>query len=91
MILRKSIWHYKALFAEEDLPRHAFYGDGSPIENAIIEEIRAIYDTHRTTFPWQKNDVMLLDNMLAAHGRTPYTGERQIVVAMAESYRNIKA
>jgi hypothetical protein len=25
----------------------------------------------------------MLDNMLAAHGRTPFTGSRKVVVAMA--------
>jgi len=30
--------------------------------------------------------VLLLDNMLAAHGRNPFTGARKVVVGMAEPY-----
>jgi hypothetical protein len=28
----------------------------------------------------------MVDNMLVAHGRNPFTGPRQIIVAMAESF-----
>jgi len=31
-----------------------------------------------------QGDIMMLDNMLAAHGRNPYEGERKIVVALGE-------
>jgi len=30
----------------------------------------------------------VIDNMLYAHGRTPYAGEREVLVAMAEPYRD---
>jgi hypothetical protein len=30
--------------------------------------------------------VLLLDNMLMAHARSPFTGERRVVVGMAEAY-----
>jgi len=74
------------LFAEENLPRHAYYGDGSPIEPSVITEIRQTYMDTTLSFLWQKGDVMLLDNILTAHGRTPYSGPRKVLVAMAEAF-----
>lgn len=73
-----------AVVSEEDLPRNACYGDGSPIEADLLDEIRDVYRSLAVQFAWQQGDVMMLDNMLAAHGRTPFTGRRQILVAMAE-------
>src|SRR5689334_3233266 len=63
-------------------PRNAFYGDGTEIDEAVLSHIRDVYESETVTFSWQPNDVLLLDNMLTAHGRRPYRGSRQIVVGM---------
>jgi alpha-ketoglutarate-dependent taurine dioxygenase/acyl carrier protein len=74
-----------AELGEEQLPRNAYYGDGSPIELDVLDEIRAAYAHESVAFPWQPGDVVLLDNILAAHGRRPFRGARKVVVAMAEA------
>jgi len=71
---------------EEDLPRNVYYGDGTPIEDALLDEVRAVLDDCTISFPWLQDDVLMLDNMLAAHARSPFTGKRKVVVAMAEGY-----
>lgn len=71
---------------EEDLPRNVLYGDGSPIEPADLDEVRAVLDEAKVVFPWRDGDVLMLDNMLAAHARTPFEGPRKVVVAMAEPH-----
>ena len=75
-----------AQFAPDELPRNAFYGDGSPIPDEALEEIRHVYREASVAFPWQRGDMLLLDNFLASHGREPFVGPRRIVVAMAELY-----
>jgi alpha-ketoglutarate-dependent taurine dioxygenase len=75
-----------AAFAEEDLPSNVYYGDGSPIEEPALDAIRAAYDAETIAFPWQQGDVLMLDNMLIAHGRAPFEGPRKIVVGMAEPF-----
>ncbi len=73
---------------EAGLPRNSYYGDGSPIEESFLDEIRAIYEQEMVAFPWQEGDILMLDNMLATHGRNPFTGSRKVVVGMAEQSSN---
>lgn len=72
-------------FPEEDLPTNTYYGDGSPIEPSVLENLRAAYQQEMITFSWHKGDVLMLDNMLAVHGRNPYRGSREILVGMAKA------
>ena len=74
------------IFAEEDLPRNVFFGDGSPIDSAHLDQICEAYEKEKVVFSWAQGDVLLLDNMLAAHGRNPFKGQRQVVVGMAEPH-----
>lgn len=70
-------------FGEYDLPSNTFYGDGSPIEPSVLDELREAYRRETVTFPWQAGDILIMDNMLAAHGRAPYVGARKVLVGMA--------
>lgn len=69
---------------EDDLPTNTYYGDGSPIESEVLEELREAYRQETVSFPWQRGDILMLDNILAAHGRAPYEGTRRILVGMTE-------
>jgi alpha-ketoglutarate-dependent taurine dioxygenase len=72
-----------SVLPESDLPRNTYYGDGSPIEAETLQQIREIYARNMLTFEWQRNDLLLVDNMLFSHGREPYSGNRQVLVGMA--------
>jgi alpha-ketoglutarate-dependent taurine dioxygenase len=69
---------------------NACYGDGSPIENSTLDEIREAYRKATVTFSWQRGDILMLDNMLAAHGRAAFVGPRRILVAMAEPFQEME-
>jgi len=68
----------------ESLPRNVYYGDGTSIEDEVVEEIGELYERTAARFPWQEGDLVMLDNMLVAHARDPFVGPRKIVVAMGD-------
>ncbi len=72
--------------ANEELPFNTSFGDGAPITQEEIEEIRMAYQNATVLFTWEKGDVLFLDNMLMAHGRSPYKGDRQIIVSMFDHH-----
>lgn len=70
------------IYQPEDFSRNVTFGDGSPIPDELLEEVRHVLSQKSVSFPWQKGDLLLLDNMLACHGRTPFEGPRKIYVGM---------
>ncbi len=74
----------RELFSGEDLPSNTYFGDGSPIPDDVMEHVRACYRSAAVRFDYREGDVLIIDNMLTAHGREPFTPPREIVVAMAE-------
>lgn len=72
-------------YGEEGLPFNTFFGDGTPIAADVVSHIRDAYAAEKQLFPWQQDDVLLLDNMTIAHAREPYAGERNVIVAMTEA------
>jgi alpha-ketoglutarate-dependent taurine dioxygenase len=74
-------------FADEDLPNNTYYGDGSPIEPEVLDELRRAYTSQLVSFDWRAGDVLLIDNMLTAHARDPYVAPRRVLVAMTDPYR----
>jgi alpha-ketoglutarate-dependent taurine dioxygenase len=71
-------------FSEADLPRNCYYGDGTIIEDSVMAEICEVYQELEVTFPWKQGDILLLDNLLTAHARNSFVGERRLLVAMGE-------
>jgi alpha-ketoglutarate-dependent taurine dioxygenase len=73
-----------SIFKREDLPRHVYYGDGSEIEDAVMDHIGEVYEKNAVRFQWREGDLVTLDNMITAHARDPFVGPRKIVVALGD-------
>lgn len=70
------------VYDEHDLPRNAYLGDGTALSDEDVQAINAAYDEVAVALPWEPGSVLMVNNMLMAHGRQPYSGDRRILVAM---------
>ncbi|AVH60388.1 MULTISPECIES: TauD/TfdA family dioxygenase [Streptomyces] len=75
------------VYGEDGLPFNTRFGDGTPIDEDVVETLNTTYEEHTRREPWQAGDVMLVDNIRTAHSREAFTGDRQVLVAMAEPQR----
>lgn len=90
-----AFWHPSSLpaeirarfesdFGEGNFPYSTCYGDGAPIPDAVVAEVRRIQDEETIVIPYQTGDMIMLDNMLAAHARSTFTGRRLTLVSMGD-------
>jgi alpha-ketoglutarate-dependent taurine dioxygenase len=73
-----------SVFDPENLPRHVYYGDGTPLEDTVVEQICELYQKCAVSFRWRVGDILMVDNMLTAHARNKFVGARKIMVAMGD-------
>ncbi|MET7313816.1 TauD/TfdA family dioxygenase, partial [Streptomyces thermoviolaceus] len=71
-------------YGEDGLPFNTRFGDGGEIGEDVVELLNTVYERHTRREPWQAGDLMLVDNIRTAHSREPFTGEREVLVALAE-------
>jgi alpha-ketoglutarate-dependent taurine dioxygenase len=67
---------------EDLLPQDARFGDGGAIPAEDLAVIRDVTRQQMARFPWQRGDLLMIDNMLVSHGRMPFRGPRKVLVAM---------
>jgi alpha-ketoglutarate-dependent taurine dioxygenase len=91
--------HHEAMLEEEvreamkgilrgEMAREARYGDGSEISEEEMKELGEAYERLAEGFRWEEGDILMVDNMLVAHGRRPHVGRRKVVVAMGDMLRS---
>lgn len=74
----------RALEEAPQLLDHMRYGDGTEIS---AEDVLHIYDVlleNEKPVQWQKGDVLVLDNILVAHGRKRFSGDRSVLTALIQ-------
>jgi hypothetical protein len=63
-------------------PYSCWFGDGSEITDAAMQQVRKAIDAETQRFDWQPGDVLLLDNFRVAHGRDAFRGSRRVLAAL---------
>lgn len=75
---------FEDAFGIGQLAHHCTFADGSPIDEAMLAEIRRCMQANKLLFDWQKGDVLMIDNLLLMHGREAFKGERKTLVFLSE-------
>ena len=73
------------IYGADGLPFTTRFGGGEPIGADVVQLLTAVYEQHTAREPWQAGDLMLVDNIRTAHSREPYTGAREVLVALADA------
>lgn len=80
-------WKYyliaKLLLLDKSIFLHDItFGDASPVPRRDLYHVMDVLNKHTVAFPWCSGDVMVLDNILAMHGRAPFSGKRRVLTAL---------
>ena len=75
------------VYGEDGLPFNTRYGNGDPIGPDVVDLLNAVYEASTARGSWQAGDLLLVDNIRTAHSREPYSGPREVLVAMADAVR----
>ncbi|WP_203789526.1 TauD/TfdA family dioxygenase [Paractinoplanes rishiriensis] len=75
------------MYGDDGLPFDTRLGDGTSLTEEESATIDQAYQRATRRESWQPGDVMMVDNLLSAHGRESFTGTRKTLVAMGEPIR----
>ncbi len=85
--LKPEVVEEVCAMAIDEVPYGAAWGKSrKPIELSVQQDLRAAFYDNMVSFAWKKGDMLILDNLLVAHGRDPFIGERSILTVMAHSH-----
>jgi hypothetical protein len=63
--------HLVGVYGEDGLPFTTRFGNGDPIDEDVVELLNGIYEAETAREPWQAGDLLLVDHLRTAHGRSP--------------------
>lgn len=75
------------VYGPDGLPFNTRFGSGDAVGEGVVQAINQAYEANTAREPWQAGDLMLVDNIRTAHGREPFEGQREVLVAMADATR----
>ncbi|XP_065615634.1 clavaminate synthase-like protein At3g21360 [Quercus suber] len=70
--------------ARNDPVKAVTFGDGKPLPADIIYDCLNILEEESVAFPWQKGDVLLLDNWAVLHSRRSFDPPRCILASLCK-------
>ena len=71
--------------SRNDPTKAVICGDGTAVDGEALLATAAAMDEECVAFPWQKGDVLFIDNHLVMHSRRPFHGRREILATISPS------
>lgn len=68
----------------EDFPMNVKFGDGTKIEEDLVQEILKTIEDITIAPVWNRNELLIIDNELVSHGRNKFSGDRKVLVSMSK-------
>ncbi|XP_057977427.1 clavaminate synthase-like protein At3g21360 isoform X3 [Malania oleifera] len=70
--------------ARNDPVKAVTFGDGKPLPADIIYDCLKILDEESVAIPWQRGDVLLLDNLAVLHSRRSFDPPRRVLASLCK-------
>ncbi|GAV66339.1 TauD domain-containing protein, partial [Cephalotus follicularis] len=70
--------------ARNDPVKAVTYGDGKPLPADIVYDCLKILEEECVAIPWQRGDVLLVDNWAVLHSRRPFTPPRRLLASLCK-------
>lgn len=70
---------------KEEQAMNCLFRDGGEIPASYVAHVEKIIWKNMTFFPWRYGDLLAIDNYSTSHGRMPYSGPREIMVAWSSN------
>ena len=65
--------------SRNDPTKAVTFGDGTPLPPDAVAATEKVMDDIKVVFPWQKGDLVLIDNTTVQHARQTFTAPRRIL------------
>ncbi len=80
---RLATWLYRSYKKMKKEPLdQATWRDGRTFSKSDVDDILDAYEKNSFRFSWKKGDLLIVNNILLAHGRDPYLGPRKILAGL---------
>ncbi|KAM7254468.1 hypothetical protein ACFE04_003848 [Oxalis oulophora] len=70
--------------SRNDPKKAVTFGDGQPLPADIIYDCLKILEEESVAFPWQKGDVLLIDNWAVLHSRRSFAPPRRVLASLCK-------